>query len=100
MATNYADIFDSSFQNRIDLYNAPAVPVDDEWEEDQYFDEVLYLKQRQENQHWSNFDKRIFAIFWQLELSDIQLPNEMYDELIKKKQTEIDALTSSQMNQA
>ena len=91
LVTTYSDIFDSSFQNKIDVYPTDVQPLENVWEEEYpYFDEVKFLQQKKDTQHWSNFDKRIFAIFWQLELSDIQLPNEMYDELIKKKQQEID----------
>ena len=38
---------------------------------------------------WNNFNEEIFAIFWQLELQDISQPSEMYDDLIKEKDTQI-----------
>jgi len=38
---------------------------------------------------WNNFNEEIFAIFWQLELQDISQPSEIYDDLIKEKDTQI-----------
>jgi len=35
---------------------------------------------------WNHFNEEIFAIFWQLELHDIQTPNQIYDDLIRKKE--------------
>lgn len=34
---------------------------------------------------WNYFSKEIFAIFWQLELQDITVPVDVYDDLIKTK---------------
>jgi hypothetical protein len=45
LVSNYSDIFDSSFQNRIDLYPMDAADPKDEWDDDYpFFDEVKFLK--------------------------------------------------------
>jgi len=48
---------------------------------------------------WNNFDKHVFAIFWMLDISDLNVPEEMYESLIKKKHQEIEQLKSSLMTQ-
>jgi hypothetical protein len=45
LVTTYSDIFDSSFQNKIDVYPTDVQPLENVWEEDYpYFDEVKFLR--------------------------------------------------------
>ena len=78
----YSQIFDQSFQNRIDLYKDIA---DSDWDDFPYFDEVKSLKDKQKKLMWNNFNKHIFAVFWLLELQDISLPSDMYSTHISQK---------------
>jgi hypothetical protein len=78
ISETYSKIFDQSFQNKIDLYENEKKPVDFDWDDYPYFDEVRSLKDKQNKQMWNNFDKHIFAIFWMLELQDLTLPTETY----------------------
>jgi len=44
---------------------------------------------------WNHFNKEVFVIFWQLELQDIQLPQQTYEEQIQLKDYEVQRLQSS-----
>lgn len=95
MAAIYRSTFDLEYQNKIDLYEDEAGGVekqeggDFEWDDYPYWDEIKFLKEKQEKTMWNNFSDEIFAIFWQLELQDISQPSEIYDDLIKEKDRDI-----------
>ena len=99
----YKEIFDFEFQNKIDLYDEEKLNDDGieekgeedfEWDDYPYWDEVQWLKSQQEKMLWNHFKEEIFAIFWQLELSDVSMPNDIYDEQIKQKDLDIQNVQS------
>ena len=54
-----------------------------------YFDETKYLNKKQKKCNFNHFSKEVFAVFWHLELSDIHVPKDLYDERIKMKEKEL-----------
>lgn len=50
-----------------------------------YFDFGAYLEDL-DTHKWKSFSPQVYAIFWQLELQDIELPTEMYKAQIAAKE--------------
>lgn len=69
----------------------------DDWDDYPYFDEVRSLKKKQQK---LNIDKQLFAIFWMLELPDLMVPEHMYEDLLKRKLSELDNQKEGLMTQA
>ena len=88
----YVEIFEKQFQLKMELC-PPQVEESDGIEDYPYWDEQKFIKNKFEsNCKWQNFDKRVFTLFWQLELQDISVPTDVYAEKIKQKDQEIKRL--------
>ena len=87
MTDTMIQTFNQSFQNKIDLYEEEVVDPNDDWDDYPYFDEVRSLKKKQQK---LNIDKQLFAIFWMLELPDLMVPEHMYEDLLKRKLSELE----------
>eukprot|EP01022_Parablepharisma_sp_SALTPOND_P003062 TRINITY_DN1121_c0_g1_i1.p1 TRINITY_DN1121_c0_g1~~TRINITY_DN1121_c0_g1_i1.p1 ORF type:complete len:867 (-),score=104.28 TRINITY_DN1121_c0_g1_i1:1480-4080(-) len=60
-------------------------------EPSEYFDEPKFLQDKVEN-IWDSISPELYAIFWYLQLQDIVVPKERYDEEISKLNAEVTAL--------
>ena len=79
----YVEVFEKQFQLKMELCPSQVVEADG-FDDYPYWDEQKFIKNKFERDcKWQNFDKRVFTLFWQLELQDISVPDDVYAE--KKK---------------